>query len=1332
MAQPSKFGFQKLGDSNYATWRVQMKGLLATKDCIRAITEAADPNSAKAMGLMIMCVEDQHLATIEQANNAAEAWTALEAMYQQTSTANLVQLRRQLTTLEKKADESIQQYVARARCIADQIRAATGTAVNQTDLVVAVLAGLPSEYNVVRTVIENMAALPTLAEVQAKLLLVEKQQPESDGDTAFYTRVEPARKPGKFRKGSRPPPSFNQQAKGGSGNRSKSKECFYCGKRGHMIRECRSRIADEAAGRSPQDRRPQRPEIGLMAVQLDDSTRPADNTWVLDSGASRHITGNRADLINPKPVTEDIPVTFGNSSLGKARAVGDVVLLDTCAAGRKLVLRDVLFVPEAKTANMMSMSCARRAGARFVVDEDGCKVYYGQDLLVTATERNGLYIIESKTARPRAAAAMYAQPKETPQEWHRRFAHLGYDNLAKLVKGNMVKGINISAEEFLEANKEVCEPCAVAKQTRLPFQSSDSKADQPLALVHSDVCGPMKVASLGGKKYIATFLDDYSGLSAIRLLKHKSEVAPAMREVFTMLENQSGYKVKALRTDNGGEYVSSAVSTYLKNKGIIHQKTMAYTPEQNGKAERLNRTLLEKVRAMLADAGLSKQLWAEALLTANKIRNRSPVTDKNKTPWELFFGEKPDVSFLRPYGSKVFVLVPKEKRTSKLDVVSTSGKLVGYAPGCNGYRVLIANTKIISSRDVVFSPPESSSAPPLSVSSSADSNIQREQPAAADGEEDDDDDDEAATGISGSNPTNPAPAPAPAPGPVPPRRTTRVTAGRVNPFRHVGSSQYPGYDRMPIPATTGDTQGATAMLAAIKEPETYEEAMASEHAEQWQQAMDDEMASLAANGTWTLEKVPSGVKPIPVKWVYKVKRDSAGNIERFKARLVAKGFKQREGVDYEEVFAPVGKFSTFRTLMAVVAAQDLELHQLDIKTAFLYGELQETVFIEQPLGYEEGGSDMACHLLKAIYGLKQAPRVWHEKLDKQLVEYGFKASMADPSLYYYSGKAHGKPYNIFVLVYVDDILIVSKSKEAVEDVKKHLKGPFDARDLGEAEHYLGIKITRDRGSRTIKLSQELMTKELVSRYGLEECKPRSIPLPPSAKMSRDDGETLNKETYSYNQLVGSLMYLSVCTRPDISFAVGALARYMSCSTTEHWQAAKGVVRYLAGTLTYGIIFGGPNATDVVGYCDADYAGDVDTRRSTGGYVFIMNGAAITWQSKRQATVAASTTEAEYISAASAVKESLWLKQLLSDLGVAPGTISIRADNQSAIKLLRNPVSSMRSKHIDVAHHFARERVARKEVAFEFVATDQQIADIMTKALPKNKHVFCCDGMGVVY
>jgi hypothetical protein len=406
----------------------------------------------------------------------------------------------------------------------------------------------------------------------------------------------------------------------------------------------------------------------------------------------------------------------------------------------------------------------------------------------------------------------------------------------------------------------------------------------------------------------------------------------------------------------------------------------------------------------------------------------------------------------------------------------------------------------------------------------------------------------------------------------------------------------------------------------------------------------------------------------------------------------------------------------------------MHIHMLDVKTAFLQGNLEETVYITQPPGYEEGDAGMACHLHKALYGLKQAPRAWHHRLHQELDSYGFKVSEADPSLYIYTGKE----FNTYILVYVDDILISSKSLDNVTTVKNALLSAFDARDLGEASTYLGINIYRDWESKTIKISQDRMITDLVNKYGVVDGKVRSIPLSPSVKLVKGEGDILDKAVYPYSQLVGSLMYLAVCTRPDISYAVGSLARYMAKPTTVHWQAAKGVLRYLAGTIDYGITYG-KTKDNLLGYCDADYAGDIDTRRSTTGYVFLFNGGAITWQSKRQPTVAASTTEAEYMAAAAAVKEGLWLRKLATDLEMLDGAaaIDIMADNQSAIKLLRNPISSLRSKHIDVVHHFARERVLRKEVTFTYTATNTMVADILTKALTGDKFIYCVKRMGLL-
>ena len=505
---------------------------------------------------------------------------------------------------------------------------------------------------------------------------------------------------------------------------------------------------------------------------------------------------------------------------------------------------------------------------------------------------------------------------------------------------------------------------------------------------------------------------------------------------------------------------------------------------------------------------------------------------------------------------------------------------------------------------------------------------------------------------------------------------------------------------------------------------SFKEAMLRVDADKWKRAMDEEMDSLEKNQTWTVEKMPPGVRPLKTKWVYKLKRDEAGLISRYKARLVAKGFMQREGLDFEEVFAPTSKHTTLRALLSLVAAEDLELHQLDVKTAFLNGELEEDLWIEEPEGYKQKGHGYACHLKKALYGLRQAPRAWHARLKKELEAAGFYASSTDPGLFI---KRDGQSY-IFVLVWVDDMLLAAKKTADLEMVKAKLRGAFEITDMGEAKYFLGMELVRDRRAGELKLSQQRMTADLLSQYEMADCKPKSTPLSAGAKLTKE-GEPLNDPCYS--ELVGSLLYLSTCTRPDISQAVGALSRYMSAPTQEHWTAAKGVLRYLAGTKSYGIKYSRAEKAPVYGYCDADYAGDIDTRRSTTGYVFMMNGGAISWSSRKQPTVAISTTEAEYMAAAGAVKEGLWLRKLALDLGIPVECLVINSDNQASITILKNPISSVRTKHIDVIHHFARERVERKEVSFQYIGTEHMVADCMTKPLPEGKHRACRAGMGML-
>ncbi|PSC69623.1 Gag-Pol poly, partial [Micractinium conductrix] len=481
-----------------------------------------------------------------------------------------------------------------------------------------------------------------------------------------------------------------------------------------------------------------------------------------------------------------------------------------------------------------------------------------------------------------------------------------------------------------------------------------------------------------------------------------------------------------------------------------------------------------------------------------------------------------------------------------------------------------------------------------------------------------------------------------------------------------------------------------ANAAIANEPTTMKEALSGPDAAAWQLAMDDEMASLIANDTWTLCEPPHGTKPIPAKWVYKIKRDSNGNIERYKARLVVQGFRQREGIDYDEVFAPVSKYSTLRTVLSTAAAQDLDLHQLDIKTAFLNGTIDEEVYVSPPPGYTLGKPTLCCKLNKALHGLKQAPRAWYQTLKAELAKLGFTASQADAGLFISTDPS--KP--AYLLTYVDDILIVTPKTTSSAAIKQKLMAAFEARDLGNATFFLGMDLIRDRTAKTIKLAQSRNIKDLLSKYGMDDAKTASTPANASIKLTKQ-GTPLDTQTHSYSALVGSLMYLSICTRPDIAQAVGALARHMANPTTDHWTAAKTVLRYLTGTPDIGITFG---------------AGSPGL----------------------QPTVAASTTEAEYIAAATTIKEGLWLRKLFQDLSLDLHTVAICADSQTALKLLKNPIVSNRSKHIDVVHHFARERVARNEVTFEYISTESMVADALTKPVPATKFNFCRAGMGLSY
>jgi len=958
----------------------------------------------------------------------------------------------------------------------------------------------------------------------------------------------------------------------------------------------------------------------------------------------------------------------------------------------------------------------------------------------------------------------------TSNLWHRRFGHLHYADLRKLSSG-LVKGIPpIEAR----ACPRDCRICIQAKGSRPPFRASITQTTQPLALLHIDLCGPMQTPTLGGGRYFMGTTDDYTGFAIVSILAGKSgpEIYAHLTTIISKLENLTGFKVQILRTDGGGEFCNNAMSAYLDEKGISHHTTTPYTPQSNGVAERQNRTLVSMTRAMLVDQILGDEYWGDAIETAAYIRNRSPTTDRDRTLYEMLFGIVPDVSHLRIFGSPCMYQVPAEKRT-KLEDRYIPGIMLGYAsenfqPGATlskAYKVQAADGHIVVSRDVRFlergrlsvsSIPLPSAVPEEEEESEAglteglpwwddeeehvphyvvqqtagawgvpsygeSSKVSSSSDSAATGNEDEQEElvpeqeelvpeqeelvpeqeelvpeqeelwaeqeeleDEEAFSTLLVN--TPAQTPAPAP-----RRTTRTSEP---------------------PRRLGFKTAITPMIAILT---SAKNAFAQPEAPLWRQAMDDEMTSQHEKGTWKLVELVPGKRPLTPKWVFTVKRDSAGAVQRFKARLVVRGFMQIPGVDFTEVYAPVSKHTTLRALLAMICAEDMEAHHLDIKTAFLNGDLDEEIYMSQPPGFEDG-SPRVCKLIKAVYGLRQAPRQWHKKLKQLLNALGFEScDYADASLFTYWDES--TKCLVFILVYVDDLLICSKTLEAVTWCKSLIGKEFEHTDLGPVSCFIGFEIERDRKLKTVKLNQRRLLMDLLSAFSRYVHGTKMVPMQADVNLEKDDEHPLNTKVYHYGSLVGSLLYLAVCSRPDISHVVSVLSRFMSCPAVKHWDAAVYVLQYLAGTVDLGIVYS--ESCTLEGYCDADFGRKPDfPRRSATGFVFLMNGGPVAWTSRRQPTVASSTQEAEYMAAASAVKEALWLRKLMIAFGRPVRCVEMYSDNQAAITLLQSSGDSARAKHIDIAHHFAKERVLMGDVIFKYLSTTEMVADGLTKPLSR--------------
>lgn len=748
-----------------------------------------------------------------------------------------------------------------------------------------------------------------------------------------------------------------------------------------------------------------------------------------------------------------------------------------------------------------------------------------------------------------------------------------------------------------------------------------------------------------------------------------------MKSVLVHAKN-IGHAVKELVSDGGGEFVNEEVDKILDEFGIEKHTTAPYTPQQNGKAERENRTVVEMARTFKysnENVVYPEEIWAELIQTAIYVLNRTAKSsEEGKSPYESWLGKVPRIKHLRIISSTAYFHVPKQKRR-KMDRKAKKGVLVGY-DGDLQYRIYVPEEqRVYISRDVKFQETLKNCKAKVELPS---------QPKSTDEESDSDEPESADNNDSFHNASDESEESEEESGPM-----TRARTGT----------------EIKKPSYLGDF----VCFAEIETPTTFEQAILGKEKDEWQKAMKSELQSLRDNNTWKEVNLPKGCKALPCKWVYRVKTNPDGSVDRFKARLVVKGFSQREGIDFDQTFSPVTRLATVRSVLGVAASENMKLAQFDVSTAFLYGELEEDIYMQKPEGFE-GEKGKVCRLIKSLYGLKQAPRCWNKRFGNFLAKESFKTSEADSCLFVYEENGE----KMLLTMYVDDGLIAYSNDKILERFLDKLKKEFKIVSK-EADYYLGLEIKRTIDGITI--NQKGYAEKMLKKFGFDQSKPISTPMLKGSNVEQSRLEP--EKEFPYRQIVGSLMYLMTATRPDLGYSIGVLSRNLENPTKEDITRAKRVLRYIKGTLDYGIRYD-RISKELECYSDTDFGGCEKTARSTTGVIIKYAGGAISWLSQRQTSIALSTTEAEIVAASEAGKEIVWLTEILKSLIGRKIVPTLLIDNAAALKLSQNPEMHRRTKHIHRRHFYVRELVSKNDICVDYVPSEDQLADMMTKPLER--------------
>lgn len=1418
-----EYKIEKLSAHNYTNWKTVMTSLLMSKglwpyiSAVKMETEIDKQKNEEAKTLMYIAMESNQITSTGSCETAHALWTKLKENNEGAETNLSNTLLAEFLGFRYKKGETIVSYCGRFEIALAKLNATRGAdnLLEDSTTLWVFRNSLPKEL---KTIINTW----TLAKPDGKLnelisslkvqFHMDKLDHDEEKSVALHTE-EKRNKPNSVIRQD----STNKQD---SNNRQQPMTCTYCKYTGHIWRDCRKLKSDNerkknfANNKQPQNKtytRPNqypqqypprsniKPNSGAFMANLSHEKHTFsqdEDCWIIDSGASSHMSPHAKKLSKYRSFSEPRMITLGDGKQTHSLGKGTFYFRTNDFSG---YLLDVLWVPEL-TENLFSVSSALNQGCDVKFTNNPASVIFlknGQIKLRGNRGARGLFTIQLEPASQDNPTSMDFSGV-TLDEWHQRFGHCSKDAIKELIRKDAITGIKIT-----NSNNDPCVCCAHGKICRAhhPTRTSTKATEENFAL-HMDTVGPIAIRSLGNNRYFVLATEEYSNYKIIRFIQGKDEVSNAVKEIVTQVEIESKRPVRMILTDNGSEYLNYKLKSWLAERGIIHETSATYTPEQNGLAERANRTIIEGTKTLINSirnqlpAQIVERLWAEAAQTVVYTTNRllSPRNNE-KTRYELYMGSKPCAQNLKRFGQSAIVRRENREKISKFSSKGERCVFVGYTGRTNTFRFFSPSSgRIIQSCDVIFlhedakqqlidssreentislsdclqtkpfrsastsgpeqkslhgtdtghtdtldpdlsdkimdaqSPQYSNPSPQQHIQETRSSDIasKQHQPSLSSqelqlsksslgdviddfGNDEDDESDEIANPNNCSSIYKSMPSILSNATITQPSTSTPRQAAHVGPSRRATRSTI-DLTTKSLPNILKDANNAGVALFSLEnEPMDIKDAMGRNDWPKWSEAIQEELRALEKNGTWCLIDRPRNSKLIKNKWVFKLKRKPNGEIDRYKARLVAKGFTQIENVDFHETYAPVASMTTIRLLFAIASRRHMSICQFDIKTAFLYGDLDEDILMEHPTGISNPNNKV-CKLLKSLYGLRQAPRNWNKKFNFFLEKFNLKRSKIDQCLYY------TEDMSLLLVIYVDDGIVASRDKNLMRQLIAHLEANFELK-VNSCKMFLGLEVTQKEN--IITLTQTSYIERILERYNMSECNPISTPeevgkiIPDSAPLPQE---------YPFKELTGSLLYMVTCTRPDIAHAVSMASR-TSKPTMAHWLALKRILRYLKGTKHIGIQFKG-GVNELIGFSDADYANDPVTRRSNTGYCIFYAEGLIAWRCQRQPIVTLSTTESEFVAGCDLTKAIIPIQDQLIELKeIQPDhPAQILIDNQSTIKIATNEAAQNRTKHIDVREKYITEQANKKKIVIKHVSGKKQAADILTKGLHKTNFI----------